>query len=141
MLKERRTPTGELKLAFVTTFPGGAGKWRGEYAEYFFDADVLLVPDNDEAGLTGMKLIADELTSVASRERVLELPGLSEKEDLSNWLSIPGNDKKKLMELVETKAWEWTSEILASKVNKGLEQHLKGGWVEPLPLPKKSTAT
>ena len=40
------------------------------------------------------------------------------------------------MELVETKAWEWTSEILASKVNKGLEQHLKGGWVEPLPLPK-----
>ena len=119
-----------------TTFPGGAGKWRGEYAEYFFDADVLLVPDNDEAGLTGMKLIADELTSVASRVRVLELPGLSEKEDLSNWLSIPGNDKKKLMELVETKAWEWTSEILASKVNKGLEQHLKGGWVEPLPLPK-----
>ena len=91
---EKDSNRGTEAGLFCTTFPGGAGKWRGEYAEYFFDADVLLVPDNDEAGLTGMKLIADELTSVASRVRVLELPGLSEKEDLSNWLSIPGNDKK-----------------------------------------------
>ena len=41
-----------MAMGFVaTTFVGGAGKWRDEYSEYFRDADVVLIPDNDDPGL------------------------------------------------------------------------------------------
>ncbi len=39
------------KLGIVaTTNPGGAGKWRPEFSETLRDADVILIPDNDDAG-------------------------------------------------------------------------------------------
>lgn len=34
----------------ATTNAGGAGKWRNEYSEVLRGADVVLVPDNDDAG-------------------------------------------------------------------------------------------
>lgn len=34
----------------ATTAPGGAGKWRQEYAETLRGADVVILPDNDEPG-------------------------------------------------------------------------------------------
>ena len=37
-----------VQLGLVaTTNAGGAGKWRDEYDQYFTDADVIIVPDND----------------------------------------------------------------------------------------------
>ena len=53
-----------MAMGFVaTTFVGGAGKWRDEYSEYFRDADVVLIPDNDEPGLYGMTEIATKPVS------------------------------------------------------------------------------
>ena len=31
----------------ATTLPGGAGKWRNEYEEYFAKRHVVILPDND----------------------------------------------------------------------------------------------
>ncbi len=46
---------GVLALATLglpaTCSPGGAGKWRKEYAAHFQDAEVVLLPDNDDAGM------------------------------------------------------------------------------------------
>jgi len=39
--------------------------------------------------------------------KVVELPGLKEKEDIIDWVKIPGNNKKKLVELVRN-ASQWT---------------------------------
>ena len=37
-----------MQLGFTTTtVAGGNGKWRDEYAEYFQDADLVFLPDND----------------------------------------------------------------------------------------------
>jgi len=102
-----------MDMGFVaTTFYGGAGKWREEYLEYFRDADVVLIPDNDIPGLKGMTEIVKRLHGTASRIRMLELPGLGPCEDkhgkdFSDWAELEGNTDDVLNDLVmETEDWE-----------------------------------
>ena len=101
------------EMGFVaTTFVGGTGKWRDEYLEYFRDADIVLVPDNDQPGIKGMQDIAEQLHGTAKNIKVLELPGLGERKekhgkDFSDWADIDGNDQKKLNEFISD-APEWS---------------------------------
>ena len=94
----------------ATTFAGGSGKWRKEYSEWFQDAKVICLPDNDDAGRKGMHHIASEISMVAESVRWLELPDVPEKGDLSDWLSIEGNDQTKLKELISN-AKQWNKKI------------------------------
>jgi putative DNA primase/helicase len=73
---------------FATTNAGGAGKWPEdeEFNRFFTGADVILIPDNDDAGKKRVKKIAKVLISRAKTIKVIELPGLSEKEDVTDWL-------------------------------------------------------
>jgi len=95
----------------ATTFVGGAGKWRDEYSEYFRGADVVLIPDNDNPGLKGMTEIATKLHGIASRIRMLELPGLGPRQekhgkDFSDWIELEENTAEVLNDLVmETEEW------------------------------------
>ena len=76
-----------IKLGFnATTIVGGAGKWRPEYRMHFKDANLVLLPDNDEPGRRGMDLIAKALNGSAKRIRILNLPNLPPKGDLSDWI-------------------------------------------------------
>ena len=101
------------EMGFVaSTFVGGTGKWRDEYLEYFRDADIVLVPDNDQPGIKGMQDIAEQLHGTAKNIKVLELPGLGERKekhgkDFSDWADIDGNDQKKLNEFISD-APEWS---------------------------------
>jgi putative DNA primase/helicase len=58
-----------------TCSPAGAGKWRPEYSGWLRGADVVLLPDNDEAGRKHVDQVASALRGVARRVRVLPLPG------------------------------------------------------------------
>jgi len=122
-----------IVMGFVaTTFVGGAGKWRDEYSEYFRGADVVLIPDNDNPGLKGMTEIGTELHGIASRIRMLELPGLGPRlekhgKDFSDWAELEGNTADMLNGLVmETEDWKLPLEdwLVATdrgfKVNKAL---------------------
>jgi hypothetical protein len=98
----------------ATTFVGGAGKWRDEYSEYFHGADVVLIPDNDTPGLKGMTEIGTELHGIASRIRMLELPGLGPRQekhgkDYSDWISIENNTKNTLEKIISDLP-EWSPE-------------------------------
>ena len=95
----------------ATTFAGGAGKWREEYSKWFHEANVACVPDNDYSGRKGMNLIASHITQVAKSVRWLELPDIPEKGDLSDWLSIEGNDLEKFNAMIRTTAVQWTSDL------------------------------
>jgi len=64
---------------------GGDSKWTAEHAAYLKDADVILLPDNDDAGRDHAQLVAQTLTGIASRIRLLELPGLDPKGDIVDW--------------------------------------------------------
>jgi putative DNA primase/helicase len=51
----------------------GAGTWRKEYSETLRGADVVILPDNDEAGMRHAALVAAQLRGVARSVRVVGL--------------------------------------------------------------------
>ena len=89
----------------ATTNSGGAGKWRPEFARYFKERRVAILPDNDEAGRNHAQRVAQNLYGVAASIRIVPLPGLPEKGDISDWLES-GHSKAELLELVNS-AEEW----------------------------------
>lgn len=89
----------ELGLA-ATTNAGGAGKWRLEHSMCLAGADVVIVPDNDEAGADHADKAARSLKGHATRIRILNLPDMPEKGDVSDWLDA-GNTPEQLKALVE----------------------------------------
>jgi hypothetical protein len=85
----------------ATTNPGGANKWRSEYNEYLRGADIVLVPDNDDVGRQHMQTVAAEISGVAKSVRLLELPDLPDKGDVSDWLAN-GGTAERLWQLIES---------------------------------------
>ena len=74
----------------ATCNSGGAGKWRAEFAPFFKGADVVVLPDNDEPGRKHAEHVASTLHGTAKTVRVVTLPGLAEKGDVSDWLAAGG---------------------------------------------------
>jgi putative DNA primase/helicase len=74
----------------ATTCAMGAGKWRDSYSYTLAGADVVLIPDNDEAGRKHVLKVAENLLGVAKSVMILDLPDLSENGDLSDWLDTGG---------------------------------------------------
>jgi len=89
------------ELGFIaTTCPMGAGKWCGEFNQYFKGRLVAIIPDNDSAGKKHAEQIANSLYGIASQVRIVELPGLPEKGDVSDWLNN-GHDNGDLIRLID----------------------------------------
>jgi len=81
-----------MGLGLVATCnAGGAGKWDKSFSEYLQDRTVIILPDNDDAGRDHAQKVAKSLRSATtSMVRILELPGLPEKGDVSDWLDAGG---------------------------------------------------
>jgi len=81
-----------MGLGLVATCnAGGAGKWDKSFSEYLQDRTVIILPDNDDAGRDHAQKVAKSLRSATtSLVRILELPGLPEKGDVSDWLDAGG---------------------------------------------------
>ena len=56
----------------ATCNPGGAGKWRPEYADYLAGAHVVVVADRDDPGRAHAADVAASLQGVAASIRVVE---------------------------------------------------------------------
>jgi 5S rRNA maturation endonuclease (ribonuclease M5) len=56
----------------ATCNPGGAGKWRKEYAEFFEGAQVTIFADKDEPGRTHAREIAASIDGIAAHWRIVE---------------------------------------------------------------------
>ena len=84
----------------VTTNVGGAGKWRTEYSDSLKNKDVVILPDNDEPGRKHAAQVARSLSGKAKSIKVVELPGLPPKGDVSDWLDA-GGTLDQLIDLVE----------------------------------------
>lgn len=85
----------------ATCNAGGAGKWRKAHAEHLTGRRVIILPDNDEAGRNHAATVAASLQGVASDVRVVELPGLPPKGDVSDWLAA-GHSADELLALSAT---------------------------------------
>ncbi|GAB4467726.1 MAG: hypothetical protein OHK0029_39730 [Armatimonadaceae bacterium] len=84
----------------ATCNSGGAGKWLPEFAPFFRNANIVIIPDNDQAGHKHAEQIAANLYGVAASVKKLALPDLPLKGDLSDWLKF-GGTKETLLTLVE----------------------------------------
>ena len=84
----------------ATTNSGGAGKWTTSHSESLRGREVVILPDNDEPGRDHAAKVAASLEGVAATVRVVELPDLSEKGDVSDWLDA-GHTVEELHRLVD----------------------------------------
>lgn len=92
------------KLGLVaTTNPGGAGKFRSEYAEFLRARAVVVIPDNDPPGKEHAAQVAQLLCGKAASVKILPLPGLPPRGDVSDWLAN-GGDREQLLRLVQETA-------------------------------------
>jgi len=90
----------------ATTSPQGAGKWRDEYSHSLRNAKVCILQDNDGPGRNHAEKVARSIIGIASEVKILLLPGLSEKGDVSNWLDN-GGTREELKRLIDTtSAWK-----------------------------------
>ncbi len=89
----------------ATCNPMGAGKWRDEYSECLRGREIVILPDNDDAGRAHAHVIARALKGVASSIKILELPELPDKGDVSDWFDA-GGDAEQICILAEG-APEW----------------------------------
>jgi hypothetical protein len=92
----------------TTTSPRGASKgkskWRADYNPFFAGFDVVILPDNDAAGRAHAEHVANNLAPIASAVRVLYLPDLPDKGDISDWM--PHHSPEEFEALVEqTPPW------------------------------------
>jgi putative DNA primase/helicase len=80
---------GALGL-IATCNHGGAGKWRSEHTDALVAAavpEVVIVPDNDPAGEAHARSVAQSCHAAGLRVKVLALPELPPKGDVSDWLA------------------------------------------------------
>lgn len=98
------------RMLVATTNPGGAGKWDAGFARYFERTDCIILPDNDDAGAAHALAVARSLSGVARTVRIVRLPGLAHKGDVSDWLAN-GGTVEDLEQLAATTP-EWRDEIV-----------------------------
>ena len=72
--------------------PGGSGDsdlYAG-WADHFRDRHIVILPDNDRPGRKHAAAVAAALLSVAASARIVELPGLLAKGDVTDWRDAGG---------------------------------------------------
>lgn len=117
----------------ATTNSAGAGKWTDKHSAYFpAGAKVLILPDNDAPGRNHAQAVARALYDRGCIVRVVELPGLPEKGDVSDWLDA-GHTKAELSEMAKA-APIWTPETAPEVAEEPAADESADDWPEPLPL-------
>ena len=83
----------------ATCNPMGAGKWRKHYNRQLRGRKVAVIPDNDPAGIAHALNVATEVHTTADMVRLLTLPDVPEKGDVSYWMNA-GNTVEELLALL-----------------------------------------
>ena len=106
----------KLGMVGTTNAGGGNAKWRSEYNPHFKGKHVVILPDNDEPGRDHGLDVAKNLYGVALSVKIVALPGLPEKGDVSDWI-LAGGTREQLFTLTgETPEWEPAEETLDVKI-------------------------
>jgi hypothetical protein len=94
-----------IKLGYcATTF--ASHKWTDECVNALAGRDCWILQDNDEAGRKNAIDAAKALHAAAKSIRVIQLPGLSEGGDISDWLAV-GHTNQELEDVCyATPLWE-----------------------------------
>ncbi len=69
---------------------GGAGKWTDDCTRALRGRNVVILPDNDQAGRDHARDVLAKLRPVAASVSIVTLPGLPDKGDVSDWIAAGG---------------------------------------------------
>jgi AAA domain/Toprim-like len=83
----------ELEYCATTV---SSGKWTPDCVRALANRDVLILEDNDEAGRKRALEAAEALQGAAKTIRIVRLPGLADKGDVSDWLDADRRNASKL---------------------------------------------
>ncbi len=84
----------------ATCNAGGAGKWPDALSKPFARRHVVILADNDEPGHQHADKVCRALSQAEAEVRVLSLPGLLPKGDVSDWLDA-GGTVEQLLQMVD----------------------------------------
>jgi|GEM_PF-2507083 len=87
---------------------GGAGNFKPEIVPYFAGKKVAVFFDNDDAGRKHALKVAGMLSGAAASVRIVELPGLGHKQDVTDFL-VKGGTVNQIRERYKI-AQEWSPE-------------------------------
>jgi hypothetical protein len=90
---EKDAETGRI-LGFEATTMGGASDWKDEYKIFFKDANLVLIPDKDDAGLRLTGKMVESLKPVCKSLKILVLPI---GKDLTEWVEAGNSDLQSLI--------------------------------------------
>jgi len=96
----------------ATCNSGGAGKWKPGFGKFLAGARVVILPDNDQVGEEHAQSVAASAHGKAASIRIVRLPDLPAKGDVSDWLAA-GGAKEALLEFVAA-AEEWSPTTIES---------------------------
>lgn len=106
---ERDVHAVERAGEVATTNPGGAGKWRTDYARALKGAEVVVVADRDEPGYKHSEVIARSLDGIASTVVVMEA---AEGKDAADHLAA-GRDLSELVPASDVARQHLTAKVSA----------------------------
>lgn len=101
----------------ATTNSGGAKNWEPDFSRYFEAKDVVILPDNDDAGRKHADLVASAILPFAKSVRVVNLSKLP-KGDVTDWIEQEGGTISALTEAVAAASAPavCTPEVAAAKM-------------------------
>lgn len=98
---EKDVHTAEIMGFIATTNPGGAEKWRPEYCQVLKDADLVIIPDNDESGQKHLAQVQRLFKNVNNKPlTVINLPQFERGGDFTDWAQR-GGTKEQLQSLID----------------------------------------
>ena len=104
------------RLGFVATTcsegsrVGRSPSWTTDLNKYFKDRHVFILPDNDEPGRAHAQHVARNLDRIAASVRIVELPGLPPKGDVSDWLANDPSGARLVKACESAPLWQPTTE-------------------------------
>ena len=78
--------------------PGGASDWRKDYAHYFKGLNVIILRDNDEAGIKAAEKILSDIQPYAFSIKIVN-PSKKDHGDVTDYLTMEGGTAQTLKDL------------------------------------------
>ncbi len=75
------------RLGLTAVTSGSAKSWRDEFKEHYRGAKtVIILPDNDHPGREYAEQKAKSLCGIVKEVKIVNLPGLKDREDVTDWI-------------------------------------------------------
>lgn len=104
-----------------TTIAFGANSWTSPYKEQYIEqlknSNLILIPDNDEAGFELMKSVAEDLKDKAKSIKIIKLNEdieLPNKGDIEEWINLGGTVQQLIKLKDEAKDLGYDAEVAKS---------------------------